>query len=162
VLAATTPSTAALRKSPAWLSIEAPVSPYDRNTRGAAFLVHARLVTGDARLGDLSGSAEGLVNGARRTVPIRFEAMPAAGTFSVRKQWPSEGAWLVRITLHETTALVMLDAAGSVTASRVPTVDRGDIPLPRPVPAAEIDSILGRLGGRYVGQTGKRPDGPTA
>lgn len=146
VLAAATPSTAALRKSPAWLSIEAPVSPYDRNTRGAAFLIHAKLVTGDARLGDLSGSAEGLVNGTRRTVPIHFEALPASGTFAVRKQWPSEGTWLVRITLHETTALVMLDAAGNVTSSRVPTVDRGDLPLPRPVPAAEIDSILRRSG----------------
>lgn len=145
VLAAATPSTAALRKSPAWLSIEAPVSPYDRNARGATFLVHGRLVTGDARLGDLSGSAEGLVNGARRTVPIHFEAMPTPGTFAVRKEWPSQGAWLVRITLHETTALVMLDAAGNVASSRVPTVDRGDLPLPRPVPATEIDSILRRL-----------------
>jgi hypothetical protein len=142
VLAAATPSTAALRKSPAWLSIEAPVNPYDRATRGAAFLVHGRLVTGDARLGDLTGSAEGLVKGARRTVPIHFEAGQNGGTFIVRRQWPTEGTWLVRITLQETTALVLFDAAGNVSSARVPTRDGGEMAFPRPVPAAEIDSIL--------------------
>jgi hypothetical protein len=142
VLAAATPSTAALRKSPAWLSIESPVSPYNRETRGAAFVVHTRLVDGTARLGDLSGSAEGLVGGARKTIPIRFETTTAPGAFVVQRQWPTEGVWLVRITLHETTALVSLDASGNVSSSRVPTRNGGDIPLPRAVPAAEIDSIL--------------------
>jgi hypothetical protein len=156
LVAAATPSTAALRKSPAWLSIESPVSPYDRETRGASFLVHARLVEGAARLGDLSGSAEGLVNGTRRTVPLRFETTANTGTFAVRRQWPAEGVWLVRITLHETTALVSLDAAGNVTSSRVPTQSRGDMPLPRAVPASEIDSILSLAPGAARGKAKDR------
>ena len=132
-------------KSPAWLSIESPASPYQRDTRGAAALVHTRLVEGVPRLGDLNGSAEGLVNGARRTVPLRFETTSDPNAFVLRRQWPSEGAWLLRITLHETTLLATIDAAGNVASSRVPTNETRDMPLPRAVRAAEIDSILSSI-----------------
>ena len=129
-------------KSPAWLSVESPVSPYDPTTRGAALLVHARLVDGNACLTDLSGSAEGLVNGARRSIALRFDSLPQPNTFGVRRQWPAEGTWLLRISLRETTALVSLDPAGNVTGARVPTEKTRDIPLPRAVNAREIDSLL--------------------
>jgi hypothetical protein len=129
-------------KSPAWLSVESPVNPYDPATRGAALLVHTRLIDRDARLGDLSGSAEGLVNGARRSIALRFDSIARPNTFGVRRQWPAEGTWLLRITLRETTALVSLDAAGNVAGTHVPTRETRDIPLPRAVGAHEIDSAL--------------------
>jgi len=129
-------------KSPAWLSIEAPVNPYDAATRGQALLVHTQLVQGSARLGDLSGTAEGLVNGARRSIPLRFDSIARPNTFGVRRQWPAEGAWLLRISLRETTALVTLDAEGNVATARVPTVNTRDVPLPRAVTAREVDSVL--------------------
>ncbi len=141
--AATTPSSArAVFKSPAWLSIEAPVNPYDRETRGQALLVHTQLVEGSARLGDLSGSAEGLVNGTRRSIALRFDSLARPNTFGVRRQWPTEGTWLLRISLHETTALVTLDAAGNVSSAKVPMMNTRDIPLPRAVTSREIDSAL--------------------
>lgn len=131
-----------LFKSPAWLSIEAPVNPYDPATRGAALLVHAQLRDGSAPGGNLTGTAEGLVNGARRSVALQFEPTKSPTVFAVRRQWPSDGAWLLRISLAETTAIVTLDAAGNVTGARVPTESRGDMPLPRVVTAKEIDSTL--------------------
>ena len=106
-------------KSPAWLSIESPVNPYDPTTRGQALLVHAQLVAGNARTSELSGSAEGLVNGARRSISLRFDSLARPNTFGVRRQWPSEGTWLLRITLRETTALVGLDDVGNPTVARV-------------------------------------------
>lgn len=129
-------------KSPAWLSVESPVNPYDPATRGAALLLHTRLIDRDARPSDLSGSAEGLVNGARRSIVLRFDSLARPNTFAVRRQWPAEGRWLLRISLRETTALVSLDAAGNVAGTQVPARQTRDIPLPRAVSAREIDSAL--------------------
>src|SRR5258708_926941 len=105
-------------KSPAWLSIESPVNPYDRATRGVALLVHAKLVAGNPQLADLIGSAEGLVTGARRSMPLRFDSTTHLDVFALRRQWPSDGTWLLRISLRETTALVLLDASGNAASAR--------------------------------------------
>lgn len=129
-------------KSPAWLSVESPVNPYDPATRGAALLVHTQLIDRDARPSDLSGSAEGLVNGARRSIALRFDSLARRNTFAVRRQWPTEGTWLLRVSLRETTALVSLDAAGNVAGTQVPMQRTRDIPLPRAVGPREIDSAL--------------------
>ena len=143
VFAAASPSIAGgLFKSPAWLSIESPVNPYEPGTRGALLLVHTQVVNGNAQMRELTGSAEGLVNGARRSVALTFDSLARLNTFGVRKQWPSEGTWLLRITLRGTTALVSLDAAGNVTSARVPTENTRDMPLPRAVTSREIDSLL--------------------
>lgn len=130
------------RKSPAWLSIESPVNPYDQATRGAALLVHARLVSGNVRVADLSGTAEGLVNGARRSMPLRFDTTSNTDVFALRRQWPAEGTWILRIALRETTALVSIDAQGNVASVRVPTESSRGMPLPRAVSRQEVDSTL--------------------
>jgi hypothetical protein len=72
------------------------------------------------------------------------------GVFAVRTQWPTEGAWLIRITLGgSTTALVSLDGQGNVASVRVPTRVVGDQTLPRQVAASEIDSTLTQLAARH-------------
>jgi hypothetical protein len=135
-------ASSAIRKSPPWISIESPVNPYDATTRGAAMLVHAEFREGSSQLSDLSGTAEGLVAGARRSVPLRFEATSKPDVYALRRQWPGEGAWLLRIALRTTTAVVSLDRAGNVASVRVPTESSQGIPLPRAVPAKEIDTML--------------------
>jgi hypothetical protein len=134
---------AAVLKWPPWLSIEAPVNPFDPDARGAVLLVHTAVREGRTSVSDLSGSAEGLVRGARRSVPLRFDVTSRPDVYAVRRQWPSDGTWLLRITLlRGTTALVTLDDAGNVASTRVPTRMNSGIALPRPVAAAEIDSAL--------------------
>jgi hypothetical protein len=133
----------AIFKSPPWISIESPVNPYDAATRNAVLLVHAEFREGDSQLADLSGTAEGLVRGARQSVPLRFDATSRPNVYALRRQWPSDGAWLVRINLRATTALVSLDRSGNVAASRIPTeAGPGGMPLPRAVTAREVDSTL--------------------
>ena len=127
---------------PPWLSIESPVNPFDRDSRGAVLLVHAATREGVPAVADLNGSAQGIVNGARRSVPIRFDTTSRPGVFAVRKQWPSEGTWLLQISLQHTTAIVVLDRDGSVASVRVPTQAQGGNQVPRAVAAAEIDSTL--------------------
>jgi hypothetical protein len=141
-------STTAVKKSPPWISIEAPVNPYDRETRGAVMAIHATFREGDSQLSDLSGTAEGLVGGGRRSIPLRFEATSHSNIYVLRRQWPTEGAWLTRINLKTTTAIVTLDQSGNVSAVRVPTEVTNGMPLPRPVSAKEIDSTLAAVARR--------------
>ena len=141
-------ATPALKKSPAWLSIESPVNPYDQATRGAAMLVHASSRGGVTQVRDLSGSAEGLVAGTRHTVALRFDSTSKPDVYAVRRQWPEAGTWLLRITLGGTTAIVSLDESGAVTGVRIPMGPQSGGEFPRAVTAREIDSTLTRAGKR--------------
>jgi hypothetical protein len=136
-------ATPAVPKWPPWISIESPVNPYDASARGALLLVHATFREGDSQLSDVSGSAEGIVNGARRSVPLRFERTDRGNVYALRPQWPAEGRWVLRIALRTTTAMVTLDPAGNVAATTVPTqlTATGDR-VPRAVTARDVDSVL--------------------
>jgi hypothetical protein len=142
VLIGVTAAAPASAKWPPWLSIEAPVNPFDAATAGAAFLVHAAVRDHTPGLSDLSGSAEGLVAGVRRTIPLSFDATSRPGVFTVRRQWPSEGAWVVRVSLATTTAIVLLDRDGDVAGVRIPTMMAEGRAIPRAVVARDIDSTL--------------------
>lgn len=134
----------ALAKWPPWLSIEAPVNPFDPDARDAVLLVHTMVHDGTTKVSDLTGSAEGLVDGARRSVALRFDRTSEPGVYAVRRQWPSGGTWVLRITLlRNTTALVTLGQSGDVAAVNVPTRASSDgMKLPRAVAAREVDSTL--------------------
>jgi hypothetical protein len=140
--AATLGAAPASAKWPPWLSIESPVNPYDPSTHGAALLVHASFREGPAQLSDLSGSAEGSVNGERRSIALHFDATGRPNVFALRRQWPSEGAWVLRISLRTTTAIVALDRAGEVASVSVPTQLSNGTAVPRAIGAKEIDSAL--------------------
>lgn len=129
-------------KWPPWVSVESPVNPFDPTARGALMLVHVTFREGRSTIADLQGTAEGVVNGVRRTVPLRFDDTGRPNTYALRRQWPSDGTWLVRLVVRQTTAIVTLDQAGNVLATRVPTERHGDDMLPRLVASREIDSTL--------------------
>jgi hypothetical protein len=142
LLAATVAAAPAHAKWPPWLSIESPVNPFDSSTAGALFLVHAATRDGTPGIASLSGSAEGLVDNARRTIALTFDTTSRPGVFAVRRQWPTEGTWIVRVSLASTTAIVVLDRAGNVASVRVPTALANGRPIPRAVVARDIDSTL--------------------
>jgi hypothetical protein len=135
-------ATPLMAKWPPWLSIESPVNPFDPAARGAAFLVHAVFREGQPQVSDLSGMAEGIVDGSRRSITLRFDTTGRPGVFAVRRQWPTDGTWLLRIALQHTTAIVTLDHSGNVASVRVPTELAGGNQIPRPVGSREIDSTL--------------------
>lgn len=45
----------------------------------------------------VTGTAEGFVDGQRRSVPLRFERQ-ATGVYAVERHWPAEGRWVLAIT----------------------------------------------------------------
>jgi hypothetical protein len=97
----------------------------------------------DLAKAQITGVAEGIVNGARRSVPLRVVPGATAGTYAVSHDWPQQGAWVVNLTGH----------CGSATASAVvPMGPNGFLRdsskfFPRAATAAEVESILTTLAG---------------
>lgn len=135
-----------LLAGPPWISIELPGSPYDQTTRGSYLLVHA-FHHGTPVNFPVTGTAEGIVNGERRTVKLSFTTTGREGVYALRQQWPSEGTWTLFITVSQApgdgaSALVDIAPSGEVTSVRVPTYRQGATELPRKVNMAEVDSSL--------------------
>lgn len=46
----------------------------------------------------ISGTAEGLVNGARQSLPLELIPVnPAEGIYAVQRQWPENGHWVLQL-----------------------------------------------------------------
>src|SRR5262249_53480371 len=120
-MAAAAPSSTAIIKWPPWLSIESPVNPWDPASHGVAFYVRTMVREGATSVSDMSGTAYGLVDGKRQTMPLEFGATNRPGVFAVRRSWPDEGAWVLRVSLMTTSALLTLDREGNVASVRIPT-----------------------------------------
>lgn len=132
---------------PPWLSIELPANPYDRLTRGAIALVRTYHHGGPVQL-QVRGTAEGLVDGERVTLPLELVAAGPTGVYAIRADLPSRGSWIlvVRGGAEEggVTAIVDLGPDGAIRAVDVPTRG-GNPPIPRAITGPEIDARLRSL-----------------
>lgn len=131
---------------PPWVSIELPANPLNASTRDAFLLVHS-YHHGDIAQYPLSGAAIGMVDGKRRTIPLTFERTSLPGVSAVRRTWPAEGRWVLRITLagdDGPTALVSI-ADGEVRLVDVPTTKRDGYTMGRKVTDADVDHALREL-----------------
>jgi hypothetical protein len=133
---------------PPWIAIEYPVNPHDPNTRGAFMTVHT-YHHGDLMSYDITGRAEGLVNGKRVSSKLDIKRLPQAGSYVVRWQKPAEGSWALVITTtrdgnHMASALVDINAQGKVASVTVPSspIEGGRWQVPRQVASAELDAAL--------------------
>jgi hypothetical protein len=124
------------------------VNPWDSASRDVAFYVHTMLREGVPSVSDVTGTAYGLVGGARRTITLQFGATGRPGVFSVRRSWPAEGSWVLRVSLLTTTALVTLDHEGNVASVRIPTERTPGGVVPREVAQREVDSTLAEISKR--------------
>jgi hypothetical protein len=97
----------------------------------------------DASKAQVTGVAEGVVNGKRRSIPVRVVPGATAGAFAVSHDWPREGSWIVNLTGH----------CGNSTASAVvPIGPNGFIResskfFPRAATAGEVESVVKTLAG---------------
>ena len=144
VLSFATPALA----GPPWISIELPANPYDRASRGAFLLVHT-YHHGNEVGATPSGTAEGVVGGQRRSVPLRFEQTSRTGVFALRNLWGGQGIWTLVIGMKrsdhpkdQVQALVEIAASGEVAGVRVPTARQGENVIPSPMGMKEIETGL--------------------
>src|SRR5437870_10805764 len=133
-------------KGPPWISIELPVNPYDQSTRGAFLLVHS-FHHGTAMGFIVSGTAEGMMNGERRSLKLEFAETSREGVHALKRTWPKEGTWTLVIKANQgpddaATAVVDLGPDGEVATIRVPTMQRGEWTVPAPVSLGEVDAAL--------------------
>jgi len=131
---------------PPWISIELPANPYDQATRGAFLLVHA-FHHGQPVGYLLTGTAEGIVNGERRSIKLEFSETTRDGVYALKRMWPSDGVWTLVIKANQgpddaATAVIELGAEGEVASIRVPVMQRGQWTVPAPVSLGEIDAAL--------------------
>jgi len=133
---------------PPWIAIEYPVNPHDPNTRGA-FMTVRTYHHGDLMGFDISGTAEGLVNGKRQSSKLDIRRLPQAGTYAVRWQKPAAGSWVLVVSTtrdgsHMASALVDIDGRGRVASVTVPSnpIEGGRWQAPRRVAASEIETLL--------------------
>lgn len=131
---------------PPWISIELPANPYDETARDAFLLVHS-FHHGTAIGYIVSGTAEGIVNGDRRSVKLEFSDTKREGVYALKRTWPTQGTWTLVIKANQgpddaATAVVDLGGDGEVVAVRVPTMQRGRWTVPAPVAMSDIDTAL--------------------
>jgi hypothetical protein len=133
---------------PPWISIEYPGNPYAQDSRDAYLYVHA-FHHGTPTAFPVSGTAEGLVSGARRTISLEFKTTSRPGVYSLRKQWPTEGVWtlVVGVTQGEgegntARAIVELANDGTVASVVVPTRKQNGYTVPAPIAMSAIEARL--------------------
>ncbi|MDQ3515383.1 MAG: hypothetical protein M3403_01215 [Gemmatimonadota bacterium] len=133
---------------PPWIAIESPVNPHDPATRDA-FMTVRTYHHGELLAFDLSGTAEGLVNGQRSSTRLDIRRLAQPGTYAVRWQKPAQGSWVLVVSSmrdgqHMATAVVTVDNSGRVSRVSVPSrpIEGGRWQVPRAVAAAEVNAIL--------------------
>ncbi len=141
-------SSTAAHAGPPWISIELPANPHDPATRGAGLVVHT--YHHKQRVGyRVTARLEGLVDGRRESRSIAVVPTGRAGVYTVAREWPAAGAWILVVALDggehmHATALVGLGADGEVTSVRVPArqAEGGRATIPVRVGEEEIDRAL--------------------
>lgn len=114
-----------------WLTLGNPAASSDEKAKGAAVIVRADGCHNPAKA-KLTGTAEGLANGRRVSVPLKLTRLAAPGAYAVHRNWPAEGAWVVKLVgqhmNHTTSALVPIlpDGFHRESASFFPREPRGE------------------------------------
>ncbi|MBC8089546.1 MAG: hypothetical protein H7Z40_19960 [Phycisphaerae bacterium] len=136
-----------LNAGPPWISIELPGNPFDQQARDAFLVVHA-FHHGEAVDFPVAGTAEGVVNGVRKSIPLTFQKTSRAGAFGVKKQWTDGTVWVLAFTVTQAkndvaSALVTIGADGH--ASRIETLTKpgeGGRLFPRGHARRDIDAAM--------------------
>ena len=128
-------------KGPPWVSIE-------MRPQGGGTLIARTFHHGTPVAIPLTGTAEGMVNGRRVSVPLSFEQDTSSNAFVIPRTWANEGVWVLNIGTsgdnHDFAAgvVVGLDRLGQVAFIRFP---RGRFGSSRPATAGEVTAMLRAL-----------------
>lgn len=137
----------AAHAGPPWISIELPANPHHASTRNATLLVRAYHHSASLNA-PLTGTAEGIVDGRRVSLPLELRGTNQPGVFALTTPLPKGGTWIMAITVAESktataTALVTVDQRGRIVAVDVPsTRTRDGWMVPRRVDAGDVEAAL--------------------
>lgn len=139
-------SVATAAAGPPWISVEYPANGIDETTRGALCLVHTYHHAAQGQF-PVEGTAEGIVDGKRMSLPLSLETTSRAGVYAVRGALPVEGTWVLVLTMTDgvsearASALVAMGPGNDeVSLVKVPRANRGN--WPRPATDADVEAML--------------------
>jgi len=117
-----------------------PVASQNFRMKAAAFVFRTDGCADPAK-SQISGTAEGLVKGTRRSVVLKVVPASKPGVYAVYQTWPAEGDWVVSLR-----GVCASESAGAV----VPIGPKGFVResakfFPRPATNAEIEKSLKAL-----------------
>ena len=129
---------------PPWISVE--VKPH----RYESIVIHT-FHHGTANPMPLRGTAYGLVDGRRVSIPLRIDAIAEGNNSYSVSGWGEEGVWVLSISDAEgghggAGVAVMVDRSGSVTV-RYPRLYTGQT---RTATDAEVSAMLSTLDDQYL------------
>ena len=148
-ISATTPAFA----GPPWISIELPANPYNSSTKDAFCLVRV-YHHGDPAYYPVSGTAEGLVNGQRRSIKLTLIDAGMPGVYAVKYEPEATGTWALVFRVGDSddhgtaTMLVALGRDGQILSARVPMRQEGRYQIPDRVTSEVVDRLLREQAGR--------------
>lgn len=105
----------------------------------------------DAASAEITATAEGIVNGARRRVPLKLSALPTPGVHAIPKDWLNGGVWI--LNLVGKCAGKTAGAIVSIVGPHAEYRREGVKYLPHRATLSEIDAALNALTAR-----GQRPN----
>jgi hypothetical protein len=79
------------------LEIARPVGNAEAQAKKAILLVRS-YACADPEKTVITATAEGIVNGNRKSLPLKLEALSQQSTFALARQWPAEGRWVITVT----------------------------------------------------------------
>ena len=83
-----------------WLEFGNPKASTDPKAKDAVLLVRPLGCHNPTRAA-VTGTAEGVVNGRRQSVPLHIVALSSPGVYAVKREWPVEGSWVLAFTATE-------------------------------------------------------------
>jgi hypothetical protein len=121
-------------------TIGSPVASQDFHFKAAVFVFRTEGCS-DSGKPQISATAEGIVNGERRSVALKVMPASKPGVYGVYQSWPAEGQWVVNLK----------GACGNLSASAiVPIGPKGFVResskfFSRPATDSEIETSLRAL-----------------
>jgi hypothetical protein len=124
------------------LQVGPPVAANAQPAKGSLLVVRP-VGCSDPASAQITASAEGIVDGARRSVPLKLSALPTPGVHAVPKDWARGGVWIVSLvgTCAGKTAGAIVSVVGPNAEYRREAVKH----LPHPATPSEIDASLKAL-----------------
>jgi len=147
------------------LSVETPSSSSDPQMKDAVLVArtYGCHQPADAKL---SATAEGLVNGARKSVALELRSI-GSGVYAIKQQWPSEGTWVLALSgaYNGMTSSVLVELGPNGKVLPGTRLDEGAVKgvhsrsARRQWVAAEIDTAL-RTSAGLTSETSGAADSP--
>lgn len=121
------------------IQFASPVAAQSYQMKRSAFVFRTVGCPADAKA-EVTATAEGKVDGQRRSMPLKIAAASAPNVFGIFQEWPHSGVWVVHIRAH----CASKTAGALVATNEYGLVRQSSRALDHAATEAEIEAALNR------------------